>query len=187
MKKTFFLSTLCLVIFSCNNSSAPGSQISTSDNATDTGSTKKSQPVEIADMKYMDIGKAGIQQLASSDIDGWMGSFADNAVYLWSAGDSLAGKKAISDYWKNRLTKIIDSLSITNDIWLPIKVNQSQRGPDMPGIWLMGWYQFNTKYKNGQRVIGWIHVDMHFDNNDKIDRLIQYIDRAPITAALSKK
>ena len=187
MKKILFISTLCMMIFSCNNSPAPGPQAATSETASDTGSTKKTQPVEFADMKYTDIGKAGIQQLTNADIDGWMGAFADNAVYIWSAGDSLAGKKAIGDYWKDRRTKVIDSLSFTNDIWLPIKVNQSQRGPDLPGVWLMGWYQFNSKYKNGQRVVGWMHVDMHFDNNDKIDRFVQYIDRAPITAALSKK
>ena len=33
----------------------------------------------------------------------------------------------------------------------------------------------------------WIHTDLHFNENDKIDRLIQYLDRAPINAALAKK
>ena len=187
MKKILVISTLCLMIFSCNDNASPDSHTATSDTAANSGSTNKSQAVEFADAKYMDIGKAGIQQLTNADIDGWMASFADNAVYIWSAGDSLAGKKAIADYWKNRRSNIIDSLYFTNDIWLPIKVNQSQKGPDLPGIWLMGWYQFNTKYKNGKKVSGWIHADMHFDNNDKIDRFVQYIDRAPINAALGKQ
>jgi hypothetical protein len=32
----------------------------------------------------------------------------------------------------------------------------------------------------------WIHTDIHFDANDKIDRAIQYIDRVPINAATKK-
>ena len=32
----------------------------------------------------------------------------------------------------------------------------------------------------------WIHTDYHFDRNDKVDRVIQYIDKAAINAALPK-
>ena len=32
----------------------------------------------------------------------------------------------------------------------------------------------------------WIHTDYHFDANDKIDQVVQYIDRAPINAAIAK-
>jgi hypothetical protein len=31
-----------------------------------------------------------------------------------------------------------------------------------------------------------IHTDMHFNDADKIDRVIQYLDRVPINAALAK-
>lgn len=187
MKKFLLISIVTLVIFACNNKPSATSETAGNSMSPDTGLSKKSLPVEFADMKYMTIGKTGLQQLSDGDIDGWMSSFAENAKYFWSAGDSLDGKKAIADYWKNRRTNVIDSLHYTNDIWLPIKVNQPQKGPDMPGVWLMGWYQFNAKYKNGKKVGGWIHIDMHFNNNDQIDRLIQYIDRAPINAALGIK
>jgi len=76
-------------------------------------------------------------QFESGDMDGWMINFADTAIYNWSAGDSLVGKKAIMDYWKNRRTNVIDSIKFTNDIWLPLKVNTPQRGPDVPGVWLL--------------------------------------------------
>jgi hypothetical protein len=32
----------------------------------------------------------------------------------------------------------------------------------------------------------WIHTDIHYDANDKIDRLIQYVYRVPINAAMKK-
>ena len=148
---------------------------------------KPTPQVEFGDAKYTDIGKQGIAQLSSGDVDGWMNSFADNATYVWSRGDSLSGKKAIADYWKNRRTKVIDSLTYWNDVWLSLKVNQPQKGPDMKGNWLLSWYQVKAKYKNGKKVVFAVHSDMHFDSSDKIDRFIQYIDSAPINAALAAK
>jgi hypothetical protein len=116
-----------------------------------------------------------------------MEAFADNAVYVWSSGDSLNGKKAITDYWKDRRSNVIDSLTFMNDVWLPIKVNEPQQKVVKRGVWLLSWYQVSTKYKNGKKVGMWVHTDMHFNENDKIDRVIQYLDRAPINAALAKK
>ncbi len=56
-----------------------------------------------------------------------------------------------------------------------------------PGNWLLSWFLVHTKYKNGKRVDMWVHNDLHFDANDKIDQMIQYIDRAPINKALGIK
>ena len=187
MKKIVIIATFCMALVACNNKSSEESLADSQSTGADTGTAESSKAVEFADMKYMDIGKRGLQQLASADVDGWMSSFADNAVYLWSAGDSLAGKQAITNYWKDRRNNVMDSINFTNDIWLSVKVNQPQRGPDMPGVWLMGWYQFNVKYKNGKKVSGWIHADMHFNDKDQIDRTVMYFDRAPINAALGKK
>ncbi len=142
---------------------------------------------EFADPKYVDMGKKGLSQLGSGDIDGWMSGYADNAVYSWSSGDSIVGKPAITAYWKDRRANVIDTIFFKKDIWLAIKVNKPQQGPDMPGVWLMSWYQTNAKYKNGKSISMWIHTDQHFDANNKIDRVVQYLDRAPINAALAAK
>jgi hypothetical protein len=186
MKKFLSLATGCCILLACNNKPAE----STTAAAQDSTSTAKQTEVpqsEFADARYTEMGKKGLAQLSSGDIAGWMDGYADNAIYRWSSGDSLVGKKAISDYWTNRRGKIIDTLTYSNDIWLPLKVNRSQRGPDVPGIWLLGWYQVNTKYKNGKKLQMWIHTDLHYDKNDKIDLVIQYIDRAPINKALGVK
>jgi hypothetical protein len=148
---------------------------------------KPTPDIEFADAKYTEIGKRGIAALASGDIDAWMSMYADNAKYFWSGGDSLVGKQAIHDYWKDRRGNVIDSITVMNDIWLPVKVNKPQRGPDAPGVWLFSWYEVKVKYKNNQKLSMWIHNDLHFDANDKIDIAVQYIDRAPINAALAKK
>lgn len=115
-----------------------------------------------------------------------MNSFADNAVYIWNNGDSLAGKAAIAAYWKKRRGEVIDSISFSQDIWLAIKVNQPQTPAQAPGNWALGWYAVSAKYKTGKRMNQWIHTAMHFDANDKIDRVVQFLDRAPINAATKK-
>lgn len=146
----------------------------------------KLQPAEFADQKYAEIGKKMISALSNGDMAGYLDVYADNAVYQWNNGDSLAGKPAISDYWTKRRTEWLDSLSFSNEIWLPIKVNQPQ-SVEAPGVWLLGWYQVNAKYKTtGKRMVQWMHIDLHFDAYDKIDRVVHYVDRVPINAALAK-
>ncbi len=142
---------------------------------------------EIGDARYADIGKQGLAALASGDIDGWMTSFSDNCKYYFSAGDSIIGKQAITAYWKDRRNNMIDKIEFANDIYTPLKVNRPQKGPDQAGLWLLVWAQASVTYKNGQSLKFWIHNDYHFDANDKIDVVVQYIDRAPINAALAKK
>ncbi len=187
MKKFISLAAACCILVACNNQTAE--QPAKTDSAAAATETKPETPkdVEFADAKYMEVGKSSLASLSKGDITAYVSKYADNAVYSWSSGDSLAGIAAITKYWADRRSNIIDSISFANDIWLSIKVNKPQRGPDMPGVWLLGWYQFNTKYKNGKRVSGWIHNDLHFNEAGKIDRSVLYIDRAPINAATAKK
>jgi len=183
--KKIFIPLFTVVLFACNNEQKTDADTKVAASTSDT-SSKKPQS-EFADPKYMDLGKAQMAQFESGDIDGWLKGFSDNAVWIWSSGDSLAGKAKIAEYWKNRRGNVIDSIKFLNDIWLPIKVNTPQKGPDLPGVWLLNWYNVSVKYKNGKRLLFAVHSDYHFDSNDKIDRAIDYIDKAPINAALASK
>lgn len=185
MRKLLTLAAGCCILLACNNSK-PADSTAASADTTATAEKKPPPQSEIADPKYTDMGKKDLAALASGDIDGWMNSYADNAVYIWSAGDSLSGKAAIAKYWKDRRSKVIDSISFVNDIWLPLKVNQPQKGPDVAGVWLLCWHQTMVKYKTGKKLGFWVHVDNHYNSDDKIDRTIEYIDRAPINKALGK-
>src|SRR5215470_17564440 len=184
MKKTLIFFSGCMIMLACNNQQK--TDAGTKAAATTDSATTKPQS-EFADAKYTEMGKQMLAQFEGGDVDAWSNNFADNAVYRWSSGDSLAGKKAIADYWKNRRGTVIDSIKFSNDIWLPLKVNTPQKGPDMPGVWLLSWYQVNVKYKNGQKLQFWVHNDFHYNENDKVDVAVQYLDRAPINAALAKK
>ncbi len=179
MKKLLVLVFGTTLFIACNNEKSAETP------ATVTETKASTAPAEFADAKYAEIGKKGIAALSSGDVDGWMNGYADNAVYVWNNGDSIAGKPAITEYWKKRRTEVIDSISFSNEIWLPVKINKPQ-SVEGTGVWLLGWYQVNAKYKTGKRMMQWIHTDMHFDANDKIDRVIQYLDRSVINAAMAK-
>jgi len=182
MRKQLLI-VLCIAIFyGCGSKPEAAAETAPAAAATE---TTKPGPAEFADPKYADVGKKGLALLTSGDVDGWVASYADNAVYAWNNGDSLAGKAAISEYWKKRRSEVIETMSFSEDIWLPVKVNQPQRS-EAPGVWLLGWYKVDTKYKTGKSMSQWIHTLMHFNSEDKIDRVLQFLDRAPINAAMKK-
>jgi hypothetical protein len=104
----------------------------------------------------------------------------------WLTSSSNRGRSFSTDYWKKRRGDVIDSINFSKDIWLSVKVNQPQQPEHLPGNWALGWYLTQAKYKTGKRMAQWIHTAMHFDANDKIDRVIQFLDRAPINAATKK-
>ncbi len=184
MKKLLSWVAGCCFLLSCNSNKPAETNNSTSKDTVSTTAPTGTQQAEFADARYVEMGKKTLAQFTSGDIDGWMSNYADSAMYRWSSGDSLAGKAAIARYWKERRAKVIDSLVATNDIWIPLKVNRPQQGPDIPGIWLLNWHEVNVKYKNGKRLMFWVHTDFHYNADDKIDIVIQYIDRAPINKAL---
>lgn len=186
MKKSLAWAVGCCLFFFCFSCTSPSSGPAA---GKDTAATMAAAPAtppqsEFADARYTELGKKAMSQLASGDIKGMMDSYADNAVYIWSAGDSLAGKAAIESYWMERRGKVIDSLQFNYDIWLPLKVNRPQQGPDIPGVWLLNWAEVHVKYKKGPKMVFWVHTDYHFNQADKIDRQVTYIDRAPINKAL---
>lgn len=175
--------TSLLLLAACNNKSAESSK-SNSDTTAMTATTTEMKASEIADAKYMEFGKHFLASFSRADIDGWLNDWADNAVFVWNNGDSLTGKAAVAKYWKDRWSNL-DSITFANDVWLPIQVNKPQ-SVEQTGIWLLGWYMFNEKFKNGKRVVEWAHDLMHFNNDGKIDRQIHFVDMAPIKAAMMK-
>ena len=141
---------------------------------------------EFADAKYTEIGKKYMEALRKGDTDAMMAVYTDDAKYYWNGGDSLVGKKAISDFWVNRRKNTIESLTYKNDIWLPVKVNRPQR-MEKTGVWLLSWYEVTVKYKGGKSMTQWMHLLFHFNDSDKVDQVSQYVDRVPIMEAMPKK
>ena len=182
MKKTLALVIGTIILYSCNNNKQTGE--APIEKAS--GATEVERPYEFGDSKYIDISKKGFEALSRGDVDGWMTGFADNAVYRWNSGDSLSGKAAISAYWKKRRSEVIDSLTFSNEIWLPIKLHKASEVIQKPGNYVLNWNKVTSKYKGGKTMVQWIHTILHYDENDWIDEVIQYLDRVPIQAAMMK-
>jgi len=177
---------LCLFVLFMLSCKAETTTEKADDTTTTVDTTAAMAPAEFADPKYSEIVRNGQAAFSSGDIASWMASFADNAVYAWNNGDSLAGKQAISEYWTKRRSEVIDTIMFENQIYLPVKVNTPQ-SVEQTGVWVLAWYQTTAKYTStGKSMTQWMHSDTHFDANDKIDRVINYLDRAPINAALTK-
>jgi hypothetical protein len=180
MRKVSMILFAGIVMISCNTKTDGDAAM-----VKDVSSEEANKPQsEIGDPKFMEMGKVSLRHFEADRIDEWAEQFADNAVYVWSAGDSLVGKQAIKDYWKKRRSEMIEKISFSNDIWLPLNVNYPQQGPDMAGTWLLSWYQVDVTYKNSKALSFWVHADLHFNDQNKVDRAVQYIDMAPIKAAL---
>lgn len=176
------------LLAACNTRTAKGT---TEEEKADTAATAATSAasrladgsVEFADDKYISMGRRQLVLFHNGNIDEWGKQFSNDAVYDFSWGDSIVGRQAIIDYWKDRRDNIIETIEFSNDIFLPIKINKPQRGPDRPGIWVLGWYQFEATYKTGQKAGGWIHTDVHYNNQGQVDRVVQYYDRTPIHKA----
>jgi hypothetical protein len=142
--------------------------------------------LEFADAKYIDMSREGMTKLAEGNVDAYLNNFADNAVYQWNNGDSIVSKQAILDYWKDRRANVIDTITFTNEAWMAVQANDPPKHI-AKGVWVFNWATFTIAYKTGKSVTMSIHNVMHYNANDKIDRTIQYLDRAPVAAALAKK
>lgn len=182
MKKLLVLLIAAAFLFSCSNDKT---EAKTDTPATETTSTEPKDQ-EIGDMKYVEIAKKCMPALENNDIDSWMATFADDAVYRFNNLDSVAGKANITDYWKKRRTDAIDSIKFSNVIWLPTKVNKVQAPMQRPGNYALCWYATDIKYKTGKSIRQRMHMVFHFNADDKVDMVSHYLDRAPIIAASTK-
>jgi len=181
MKKILFGVFISTIFISCAEKAED--KPATTESATPTTTETKKAATEVLDLSEADGVKAGFAALASRDVNAMVASYDDNVAYRWSGGDSAIGKKAVTDYWNARL-KLIDSISFSEVIVLPIKINESQ-SPQYAtlGKWVLAWNFTHVKYKNGKWLHFWVHTDYHYNDAGKVDAVVQYIDRQPINAA----
>ncbi len=98
--KKMILWALCSILFAaCNDTKPPEAKM---DDKPAVTAEPKMAPAEFADAKYAEMAGKSIAALSAGDVDGFVAGYADNAVYMFNNGDSLAGKAAITEYWKKR-------------------------------------------------------------------------------------
>jgi len=180
MKKNLILAASCLILFACSNKKEDKK---TDDVKTTMSTDGKKPPAELLDLGVAAPVANALAAFSKGDLDGMVANYDDNIKYQWSNGDSLLGKQAVKDYYAGRW-KLIESLSFSKEIKLPVQVNESQQ-PDAapPGTWVLYWVMTHVKYKNGKELNFWQHSVNHLNDAGKIDYVGQYIDRYPIMEA----
>lgn len=146
----------------------------------------ENQSLEFGSLGYTEICHEQLKQLSKADMDKFMDVFANDVIYRFNNGDSIVGKAAVEQYWRDRRANVIDKIEFTNVIWLPLEVNDTTQGVRQ-GVWVLGWYKTFSTYRTGKSVSQFIHTMYHFNNNDKVDEVIQYFDRLPIMEANRKQ
>ena len=121
MKKFLFGVIVSTIFISCAEKAEEKPKDETAAVTTET----KKAATELLDISEGDGVRTATDALANKDANGLSASYDDNILYRWSGGDSITGKQAVFDYWNGRF-KLIDSLSFTDAIYLPIKVNEPQ-------------------------------------------------------------
>jgi hypothetical protein len=169
------------ILFACTNEKKADTGSTASSTTATTASDKKTGD-ELLDMSEADGIKNAMIAFSKGDVDGMTANYDDNIMYRWSGGDSLVGKKAVQDYYKGRW-KLIDSLSYSEHITLPVKINVQQSPFAPTGKWVLHWAFAHVKYKNGKKLDFWLHSVNHYNDAGKVDLIGQYLDRHPIMEA----
>lgn len=182
MKKIFLLATACAFLFACNNEKKDDKKMDDSPGTTTVSKDGKKPASELLDLSVADPIKKSFAAFSKGDVDGMTADFDDNIRYTWSGGDSVIGKQAVKDYYTGRL-KLIQSISFSNEIVLPIQVNESQSPAAPVGKWVLYWTMTDVTYKNGKNLKFWMHNVNHFNDAGKVDFVGQYMDRHPIMEA----
>jgi hypothetical protein len=184
MKKILSGFVISAILISCGGDKKDGEMAMGKDTtmAAATETAKAPAGAELLEMSKADPVKKGMMAFSSKDIEGMTAEYADTVHYTWSSGDSLIGKQAVKDYYNGRL-KLIDTLTYSDFILLPVKVNESQTPMAPTGDWVLAWAFAHVKYKNGKKLNFWVHQVNHYNSGGKIDFVGQYLDRAPINAA----
>ena len=183
MKKIFLIAIATIVLIACNSKKTDEKKSDGDTTKTSMSSMDKKPATEILDLSAADPISKSLAAFSKGDLDGMTADYADNIQYTWSNGDSLVGKQAVKDYYAGRW-KLIDSISFSTDIRLPIMVNESQQ-PQVapPGKWVLYWTFTNVKYKNGKKIAFWQHSVNHFNDAGKVDFVGMYLDRNQIMEA----
>ena len=180
MKKFLFGVFISAFLIACNNEKTEGNTATTEPTTTSTDT--KTTGDQLLAMSEGDWAKTALAAFAKGDIDGMTANYEDTVFYLWSAMDSLRGKKAVQDYYKGRW-KLIDSLSFSDHVILPINMAVQQTPFAPTGRWTLVWSFAHVKYKNGKKLNFWVHNVYHHTSSGKVDFVGQYLDRQPIVTA----
>lgn len=118
-----------------------------------------------------------IQAYADGNLDAFLAGMDDNVkIYYPGPGDSLVGKQALTQFFKTRQDSVVSAEAL-NPVYMAMDNKEVNNGA-APGKWLMAWYQWKIKYKNGKTAQFPLQITQHMNAAGKVDMGIWYYDMA---------
>lgn len=148
--------------------------------------TNATRDIEMGDQRLAHAVKQMNEDFQKGNMEAWLRRYTEDAVFVFSCGDSLVGREAIAQYWKERRHRLMDTIEMSSEVLLPVSINTPTANQYKKGNWLLNWYQVHVRFQNKEELSFLVHVDHHFDSAGLIDRSIQYMDFVPIRNALQK-
>jgi hypothetical protein len=164
-------------LYACNSDKTAGIDSKATDKP---DSTKPAS--QLLDISEADAVKKGLTSFATGNVDAMISEYDENILYTWSGGDSLHGRNAIADYWKNRWG-VIERMNLINTVVQPIQVNEAQVPGQRTGKYVFSWSMVDIAYKNGKKLHFMMHTVNHYNDAGLIDYVSLYYDRLPIMEA----
>ena len=172
MKRTIIAGAL-IVLVSCNSSAPEQAKTEIKDAAVESSSPPMAKVLPESETQII---RDGIKAYSDGNLESFLAVMDDNVkIYYPGPGDSLVGKDAIKAFFKNRTDSVVTAEAI-NPTYLAVDVPPGMTAG--PGKWVMAWYIWNIKYKNGKTARFPIQVTEHVNEAGKIDLGIWYYDMA---------
>jgi hypothetical protein len=175
MKKISAIAFALLILSACNSANETKSETTeTPAVSTDVPTAADASGSIVLPPSSTDGVKKSIEAYAAGDLAAFTENMDENIKFYYPGpGDSLVGKKAVLDFYTKRRA-VADSIQVVNPVYLGIRNTTNQAVAQ--GDWLMSWYTFAIKYKNGKRIGLPIHTVQHLNGAGKVDIMAMYYD-----------
>lgn len=175
MKKISVIAFALFILSACNSGTETKSESAETPAASsETPTAADAAASTVLPPSSTDGLKSAIEGFASGDMSAFTANMDDNVKFYYPVpGDSLVGKQAVLDFYTKRRS-LSDSIVVVNPVYLGIR--NTTNAAVAQGDWLMAWYTFAIKYKNGKRIALPIHIVQHQNAAGKIDIMAMYYD-----------
>ena len=172
MKRALIVMAACS-LFACNTASTDSAKTEMKEMPADASGVKSKVLPDSESQPMRDVIKA----YADGNLDAFLAPMDDNVkIYYPGPGDSLVGKDAVKAFFKTRQDSVV-SAAMEAPVFLAVDAQDGNQNV-APGKWLMAWYRWNIKYKNGKTAIFPIQVTQHVNAAGKFDMGVWYYDIA---------
>ncbi len=130
---------------------------------------------------YVVLAQKALTYQADFQYEAWAGLLAEDVVYYPQADDStarpLAGKADLLAYWRHwQDTSGIRAVRLSAFRLEPVgeQMVRPPRLADQPGVYVAAAYQRQLTYDSGEKVARPESLWLHFDDDQRIDRLYYF-------------